>query len=494
MNAAPDSTNNQSEQNSNSASSNRQDTPSITFDALQGVIKEAAIRAGWTDLMPVQSRTIPYFLAGKDVMVQSKTGSGKTGAFLLPLVEMIDTTMRASQALILVPTRELAVQVRSEADVIFRDTGIEVVAVYGGVGYKNQLDAFNRGAQLVVGTPGRILDHLLKRSLTLDRLRFLIFDEADRMLSMGFYPDMKRIREYLPQKPLNAYMFSATYPAHVMRLAGQFLTEPTLLSLSRDTVHVAETEHAYMVVPAMEKDRSLVRMIEIENPQSAIIFCNTKAKVDYVATVLQRFGYDADQLSADLSQSARERVLNRVREGTLRFLVATDVAARGIDIPELSHVIQYEVHDDFEMYIHRMGRTGRAGAFGEAISLVDSTEESRLHKIARHYKIDLIRKETPSDADVSKIVSERLITMLEARLRDRDKLQTERMQRFVPLARTLGQSDEESQLVAMLLDDLYQISLHAPPVRIAANQEHSQPPQKGGKRRRSASRTRKDRR
>lgn len=470
------------------------------WDDLPQCIRDAAGRAGWNDLMPVQAKTMPYFLSGRDVMVQSKTGSGKTGAFLLPLVKMIDKNQRSSQTLILVPTRELAVQVRSEAETLFRDTGIEVVAVYGGVGYKNQLDAFNRGAQLVVGTPGRILDHLLKRSLSLDSLKYLVFDEADRMLSMGFYPDMKRIREYLPNRQINGYMFSATYPAHVMRLAGQFLTDPELLSLSRDTVHVAETEHVYMVVQAMDKDRSLVRVIEIENPHNAIVFCNTKAKVEYVSTVLQRFGYDADQLSADLSQSARERVLNRVREGSLRFLVATDVAARGIDIPELSHVIQYEVHEDFEMYIHRMGRTGRAGALGEAISLVDSTEESRLMKIARHYKIDLIKRDIPTDDDVAKVVAERLVTTLEAQLRDRDKLRTERMQRFVPLARALGQSDEESKLLAMLLDDLYQKSLHAPPTRILEPERRSDPSHhsaksgKSGKKRRGGSRSNKPRR
>ena len=181
------------------------------------------------------------------------------------------------------------------------------------------------------------------------------------MLSMGFYPDMRRVKGYLPDHTISTYMFSATFPPQVMRLTGQFLDDPGFINLSSDHIHVTETEHVYYTVPGMDKDRSLVRIIEVENPLSAIIFCNTKVHVEYVATVLQRFGYDADYLTSDLSQSARERVLNRVRRGNLRFLIATDIAARGIDLPELSHVIQYEPPDDPEAYIHRAGRTGRAG-------------------------------------------------------------------------------------------------------------------------------------
>ena len=235
--------------------------------------------------------------------------------------------------------------------------------------------AFRQGAHLVVGTPGRILDHLLKRNLSLKHLQMLVFDEADRMLSMGFYPDMKAVQRYLPSRRIQGCMFSATFPARVMRLAGEFLHEPEFLSLSRDHVHVTDVEHVYYVVPRMDKDRSLVRIIEVENPASALIFCNTKARVHYVTAVLQRFGYDADELSSDLSQKAREKIMARVRKGKLRFLVATDVAARGIDLPDLSHVIIYEPPDDPELYIHRAGRTGRAGGGGVAISLVDVMEQ-----------------------------------------------------------------------------------------------------------------------
>jgi ATP-dependent RNA helicase DeaD len=214
----------------------------------------------------------------------------------------------------------------------------------------------------------------------------------------------------------------------------------------------------------MDKDRSLVRLIEIENPASAIIFCNTKMRVNYVAVVLQRFGYDADQLSADLSQSERERVLDRVRKGTLRFLVATDVAARGLDIPSLSHVIQYEPPEEMEAYIHRAGRTGRAGASGVAISLVNKGERFALEKIAKEYSIPMQERIIPSDADVSAVVAERVTALLEARLRARDKLASERSRRFETLARSLSENEDEFAIITMLLDDYYQQSLHAPAV------------------------------
>jgi len=427
----------------------------VALAALPERLQQAAARAGWTNLMPVQARAIPYMMAGRDIMVQSRTGSGKTGAFILPIINRIVPDKVTCQALILVPTRELARQVTAEAEMLCGDSGIRTVAVYGGVGYGQQMEGFRKGAHIVVGTPGRVLDHLLRKTLVLNDLQVLVFDEADRMLSMGFYPDMKRVQSYLPQKRLLGSMFSATFPPYVLRLANDFLHDPEFLSLSKDHVHVADTEHVYYKVPPMDKDRCLVRIIEVENPASAIIFCNTKNKVHYVSTVLQRFGYDADELSADLSQNARDGVMSRLRAGNLKFLVATDVAARGIDIPELSHVIQYEPPEDQEAYIHRAGRTGRAGAAGEAITLVSGFEEVGLKQIAKKYKIDLLERPVPTDADVEAIVSQRVTAMLEARLRARDSVEVERLQRFVGLGRALAQSEEELAIIAMLLDEAY---------------------------------------
>ncbi|MBI5583264.1 MAG: DEAD/DEAH box helicase [Deltaproteobacteria bacterium] len=436
--------------------------PEIALEDLPEPLRLAAGRAGWPRLMPVQAKAIPYFQARRDLMIQSQTGSGKTGAYLLPILERIDPERAVCQALVLVPTRELAQQVGKEAELLGEALGVRSIAVYGGVGYGPQLEAFKNGAHLVIGTPGRILDHLLKRSLTLQHLEVLVFDEADRMLSMGFYPDMKQVQEYLPDRRINGYMLSATFPEFVLRLAKQFLVDPEFLSLSRDQVHVAGTEHAYYITSGMDKDRSLIRIIEIENPVSALIFGNTKSTVHYLTVVLQRFGYDADELSSDLSQAAREKVMERIKKGELRFLVATDVAARGIDIHDLSHVIQYEPPEDPELYIHRVGRTGRAGAAGVAFSLVTPLEEIKLKQIAKRFSIELQERPVPDNAEVEALVGQRVTALLEAELRSRDSLQVERMRRFFPLAQTLGQG-EELNLVAMLLDDFYQKTLQVRP-------------------------------
>jgi len=445
------------------------DPRDIRLEDLTDELKAACARAGWPSLVPVQAKSIPYLLSGRDVMIQSRTGSGKTGAYLLPIMQKIDLAKNAAQALVLVPTRELALQVSREALMLTEGTQLRTAVVYGGVGYNAQLEAFRSGAQLVVGTPGRILDHLLKNALSLDHLKMLIFDEADRMLSMGFYPDMVKIRKYIPVGKISSSMFSATFPPQVVRLAGQFLREPELLSLSGNEVHIAESEHIYYVVPGMRKERSLVRIIEIENPASAIIFCNTKDTVHYLSVVLKRFGYDADELSSDLAQNAREKVMARVRRGALRFLVATDVAARGIDIPDLSHVIQYEPPEDPEAYIHRAGRTGRMGSSGVAISLVAEMEKFKIQSIARFYNIHMEERPLPDDDELERVVAERITALLEARLRGRDNIQIERMRRFAPLARNLAQSEEELAIVTMLLDDYYQQSLHAPPEQPVAD-------------------------
>ena len=292
------------------------------------------------------------------------------------------------------------------------------------------------------------------------------------------------VQRYLPDRPVNACMFSATFPPQVMRTAHQFLNNPEFITLSSAHVHVAETEHIFYLVPDMGRERSLVRIIEVENPESAIIFCNTKVNVHFITVVLQRFGYDADELSADLSQADRERVLTRVREGTLRFLVATDVAARGLDIPELSHVIQYEPPEDVENYIHRAGRTGRAGAAGVAITLVSRVDKGVLDRAVKQYKLPIVERPLPSEEEVEAVVAERLTALLEARLRDRDKLQAERSQRFVPLARALLENEDELPIITMLLDDYYQQVLHAPIVPPEPAQPKPQPraPKPSGRR------------
>jgi ATP-dependent RNA helicase DeaD len=428
---------------------------------LPQALRDAAFRLNWAELMPVQVQTIPYMLRGQDVMVQSQTGSGKTGAFLLPILDRIETGLGAPQALVLVPTRELAVQVTRDAEELGRESGIKPLSIYGGVGYKGQIQGLEDGAQLIIGTPGRILDHLLKGNLNLDRLKILVFDEADRMLSMGFYPDMKQLQRYLP-RGLQSTMFSATYPGHVKRLAQQFLKDPVFVSLSQSQVHVSDVLHVVYKVPAMQKSRILVKIIEQENPASAIIFCNTKADVHFVSTVLRRFGYDVGEISADLTQVAREEVLEKLRLGKLKFLVATDVAARGIDIHELSHVFQYQPPQDHEAYVHRTGRTGRAGAAGVAISFVSGMEEIELEQIAKKFSIPMVQHSVPADEELETLISQRAVFLLEARLRKADNIQRERMQRFMRTVGELAGNEESRALLAMLVDEFYQGTFHAP--------------------------------
>jgi ATP-dependent RNA helicase DeaD len=438
--------------------------PDARLEELPERLRHAFASSGWTELMPVQARTIPYILAGRDMMIQSRTGSGKTGAYLLPILQRIDPEKAGCQALVLVPTRELALQVERDAETLGRSVGVRSVALYGGVGYGTQLDALHSGAQLVVGTPGRVLDHLLRRSLSLNTLKVLVFDEADRMLSMGFYPDMKHVQSYLPNRLIQTAMFSATFPPTVLRLASQFLRDPSFINLSSDHVHVTEVEHTYYVTPGMDKDRSMIHIIEVENPAQVLIFCNTRTRVHYVNVILQRYGYDSDELSSDSAQNVRENVLKRLRTGNLRFLVATDVAARGIDIPELSHVILYEPPEDPDDYIHRAGRTGRAGASGVAISLVNVLEEKEVKRIGKRFGIDLQERPLPTEEEVNDLVTQRVIALLEAQMRSRDKLQSERMQRFLPLLRSLGENEDEVPLLAMLVDDYYQRTFHAAPI------------------------------
>lgn len=429
------------------------------WEDLDATLRQGAKRLGWEDLMPVQRRVLPVLAAGRDVMVQSRTGSGKTGAFLLPMGAMVHQS-GGVQALVLTPTRELAVQVCRDAEILFADAGITPVAIYGGVGFRPQMQALEAGAQVVVGTPGRILDHLLRGTLHLDALRLLVFDEADRMLSMGFYPDMKQLQRYLPSG-LQTAMFSATYPGYVQRLAAQFLKDPICISLSQDQVHVHDIVHVQYRVPALQKSRALVKIIEMENPSSAIVFCNTKSDVHFVSVVLQRFGYETGELSADISQSAREAVLDDLRRGRIKFLVATDVAGRGIDVPDLSHVFQYQPPQDPEAYVHRTGRTGRAGAAGVAISLVSGVEELDLAAIGRRFGITIEDRTLPSDAEVQATVAQRAVSLLEAALRRADNIQKERLQRFEPLVADLAESEDGRILLAMLVDQFYQSVFHA---------------------------------
>jgi ATP-dependent RNA helicase DeaD len=431
--------------------------PRATIDTLPDTIRRAVISAGWESLMPVQELSIPYIVAGRDMIVQSRTGSGKTGAFLLPLFERLDPRSATTQALLLCPTRELARQIHADFEAMQRafvddDYRLESALVYGGVKYKSQNTSLKGGAQVVIGTPGRILDHLERRTFVLDDLKVLVLDEADEMLSMGFYPAMKQLRRYLPANR-NSYMFSATMPPKVRSLAQDFLRDPGFLSLSSGQIGVDSIEHRYYVANPMEKDRVLVRIIEMENPDSAIIFANTKRDVEYLAKFLRNFGYDASEISGDLDQRAREKVMDRIRKGDLRYMVATDVAARGIDISDLSHVFMYDVPQDPEYYIHRSGRTARAGKTGTAIVVTTATEKNNLLRITKKYGVDSQQHEVPSQEDVEVRVAERMTIVLEEHMREKSDYAREHLGYFVPLVERLAA--EKPTLLSILVDDVY---------------------------------------
>ncbi len=431
------------------------------FDNLPSKLRENIRRLGWEKPMPVQSIVIPYLLEKRDIVVQSRTGSGKTGAFILPMVMDIDRDADYVQGLVLVPTRELAEQLTKVLAEITQGTGVRYVAVYGGVGYGPQIEAFKNRVQIIIATPGRMIDHLIRDRVSLSKLRYLIFDEADEMLSMGFYESMMKIMSFIPERRLTA-LFSATIPPGVAALAQRFTNNPENISLSSDVMHVEEVDHVYYVVDPMRKDRSLLRIIEMENPQAALIFCNTKAEVEYLAKFLQNFGYDADFLTSDLSQKNRQEVMQHIRKGQLRFLVSTDVAARGIDISELGYVIVYDLPQAHGDYVHRAGRTGRAGEGGFAISLVSYIEEVDLKKRAKMNNLSLVKRELPSDEDVEQRVDERIRVMLEEKYRSLPNSIRQRLRRFIPLSKKLAGGEEEMHVVAMMFDSFYQETLHKP--------------------------------
>ncbi len=419
----------------------------ITTEGLPDQVEQAMRAAGWDDLMEVQRKALPYMLEHRDLIVQSQTGSGKTGAFLLPLFELLDPDEKAQQVLILTPTRELARQIHEEFEqmkIATPETNkLDTALIYGGVSYDPQIKALNEGAQVVIGTPGRVLDHLEKNNFQPDSVRMLILDEADEMLSMGFYPDMKDIVDYLPQKR-ESHMFSATMPPKVRSVAREFLNEPGFLSLSSDKVSVEEMKYRYYLVNPMDKDRVLERLIEIEDPESALIFANTKREVRYLSRFLSNSGYDIDQMSGDLSQRKREEALDRLREGSLRMLVATDVAARGIDVSDLSHVFIYDVPQDHEYIIHRSGRTARAGKEGTTIVLATHEDEFELQRMANTYDIDIERADLPEDP--LRTARELLEERYEAN-------EVEDIEQFMPLVQDLA--EERPELLAGLIGELY---------------------------------------
>jgi superfamily II DNA/RNA helicase len=370
--------------------------PSFDDLGLHPDVKLALDDMGYFVPTPVQTAVFQPVTDGKDLLVQSRTGTGKTTAFGLPIVSKIVPSHRAPQALILTPTRELALQVAREITQIGKHRGVIVECVYGGAPIGKQIRTLREGVHVVVGTPGRVLDHIGRRTLDCRTVSMFVLDECDEMLSMGFLEDIERVVSHLPEKK-QTMLFSATMPEEVQRYSRRHMRAPETISLSRDGLYVQEIHHAYYICSGIARSRDLLKVLFAEDPESALIFCNTRDETSMVAKFLQRQGLDAEPLSSDLSQADRERVMGRMKQHNLRFLCATDVAARGIDISNLSHVINYMVPEQPEVYVHRTGRTGRIGKTGTALSLVGPRELGNFRYVKLQYGIKFEERVLPKD-------------------------------------------------------------------------------------------------
>lgn len=387
---------------------------------LKAPILEALNDLGYEKPSPIQAECIPHLLSGRDVLGMAQTGSGKTAAFSLPLLNNIDPDLRAPQILVLAPTRELAVQV-AEAMTEFSKhmRGVNVVALYGGQRYDVQLRALRQGPQIVVGTPGRLLDHLKRGTLDLFKLSGLVLDEADEMLRMGFIEDVETIMAQIPEGHQTA-LFSATMPEAIRRITKRFMKDPQEVRIQSSVTTRPDISQSYWSVYGMRKNEALVRFLEAEDFDAAIIFVRTKNATLEVAEALERNGYNSAALNGDMNQALREQTLERLKDGRLDILIATDVAARGLDVERISLVVNYDIPMDSESYVHRIGRTGRAGRAGRALLFVENRERRLLRNIERTMKLTIPEAELPNAELLGKRRLEKFAAKVQQQLESSD--------------------------------------------------------------------------
>jgi ATP-dependent RNA helicase DeaD len=367
---------------------------------------------GFEKATHIQSGAIPPMLEGKDIVAQSETGSGKTAAFVIPILERINPKLRHPQGLVLCPTRELAVQVAGECSrLLHYKRTVTVLPVYGGQPIERQIDALRRGVHLVIGTPGRILDHLERKTLSLKEVSMVVLDEADEMLDMGFTDDINSILMAVQGKPQMAF-FSATLPPDIRTMIKRYMVEPQMVKIEGKALTVATTRQLYFDIEHRMKPEILCRCVDIYSIKRGLIFCNTKRMVDELVTQLQARGYTADGLHGDMKQAMRDRVMNSFRAGGIQLLVATDVAGRGIDVENIEVVFNYDLPQDEEDYVHRIGRTGRAGKTGMAISFVCGREIYKLKSIERYARVSLTRQKVPTYNDVQETLNARKLELI----------------------------------------------------------------------------------
>jgi len=375
---------------------------------LRQELVQTLIERGYNAPTPIQSELIPALLAGRDVIGQSQTGSGKTAAFGLPILQTLQAGQRHVQGLIIAPTRELAIQTAEAMAQYGRRVRVRVLAAYGGQPYTTQISRLKKGVDVVVGTPGRLLDLIRRKSLDLHRISTVVLDEADEMLSMGFIADIEAILEATPAERQTAF-FSATMPKPILRLANRYQRDPHTFTMGRQKLTVSTVEQRYYLINESDRLAALTRLFEAEPIVSALVFARTRLSTGELANELMARGFQAEALNGDLSQEARERILQRFRNNQIKVLVATDVAARGLDIDLVSHVFNYNLPQDPELYVHRIGRTGRAGKSGVAISLFTPKERWFLHKIEAYTKQKMTLAALPTEEDIQGQRDHRLI-------------------------------------------------------------------------------------
>jgi ATP-dependent RNA helicase DeaD len=412
-------------------------------------LSEARVRhlekIGFTTPTPIQAEAIPHLLSGRDVVGMAQTGTGKTAAFSLPLLEQIDPNGKNVQALILTPTRELALQVFQAIRSFNDDRRIFINCIYGGQSIDRQIQKLRKGTQIVVGTPGRVLDLLSRGVLKLDSLEWLVLDEADEMLNMGFIQDVEKILAQSPAERQTAF-FSATMDASIRELTTKFLRSPITVQIEQPKAAPARINQvAYMVPRGWTKSRSLQPILELEDPESALIFVRTRKTAAELTRQLQAAGHSVDEYHGDLSQSQRERLLLRFRQRQVRWVVATDIAARGLHVEDLSHVINYDLPDSVESYVHRIGRTGRAGKEGTAISLVHPLDKRKLRDIERHIRQKLVWGEIPTRAEIEARYLEKLQNQV------KEAILGERIASFLPIVAQLNEEYDLRTIAAAAL-------------------------------------------
>ncbi|BAP18357.1 DEAD/DEAH box helicase [cyanobacterium endosymbiont of Epithemia turgida] len=404
---------------------------------------------GFTTPTEIQCKAIPLILEGHDILGQSQTGTGKTAAYSLPIMEQIDTNNSNIQALVLTPTRELAQQVALALKDFSTERQLYILTVYGGQSIEKQIRSLQRGVQIVVGTPGRVIDLLDRKKLVLNNLKWAVLDEADEMLSMGFIDDVKKILRQTPDQR-NTACFSATMPREIRELVNQFLKSPVTVTIDQPQAAPDKIEqHLYGVPRGWSKLKALQPILEIEIPDTAIVFVRTKQTASELTSKLQEAGQSVDEYHGNLSQSQRERLVHRFREGKVRIVVATDIAARGLDVENLSHVINYDLPDNAETYIHRIGRTGRAGKKGTAISLVEPIDRRMIRQIERRIRQKIELCSIPNRSQVEAKRLEKLQRQIQ------DSLAGERMASFLPIVRELSDEYDPQAIAAAALQMVY---------------------------------------